>query len=77
MKTKGKWLLSLAGALLGAAGGYAYYHFVGCANGCPLKSNALFMSGYGGLLGLFAFQTGEEIVRRLRHARLAEKTRAD
>ncbi len=37
---------------IGAAGGYAYYYFIGCASGtCPLSSNAWIMTGYGAMLG--------------------------
>lgn len=37
---------------LGAAGGYAYYYFIGCASGtCPLSSNAWIMTGYGAMVG--------------------------
>lgn len=39
--------------LLGAAGGFAYYYFIGCASGtCPITSNPYISSGYGALLGL-------------------------
>ncbi len=39
-------------ALLGAAGGYAYYHFVGCASGaCMITSNPVLTTLYGGVLG--------------------------
>lgn len=44
------------GALLGAAGGAAYAHFIGCRTGtCPLTSNVwtagLFFGFAGGLVG--------------------------
>jgi hypothetical protein len=39
-------------ALVGAAGGYAYYHFIGCASGtCPITGNPWISTAYGGLLG--------------------------
>ncbi len=42
----------LAG-VLGAAGGFAYYYFVGCASGtCPITSNPLISTAYGALVGL-------------------------
>lgn len=43
------------GFLLGAIGGYAYYHFVGCTSGtCAITSNPLFTVLYGALLvGMF------------------------
>lgn len=44
--------LSLIGVLLGAIGGYAYYHFVGCASGtCAITSQPLNSTLYGGLMG--------------------------
>ena len=46
-------LLKALAVLLGAAGGYAYYHFVGCVSGtCPITSNPYISTGYGALLGL-------------------------
>ena len=46
-------LLTVAAVLIGAAGGYAYYHFVGCSTGtCPITSNPYISTGYGALLGL-------------------------
>lgn len=36
----------------GAAGGYLYYRFVGCASGaCPITSNPVISTLYGGILG--------------------------
>ena len=37
---------------LGAAAGYAYFHFWGCTNGCPMQSNWLIMTSYGAAVGL-------------------------
>ncbi|HOG00152.1 MAG TPA: DUF6132 family protein [Clostridia bacterium] len=38
--------------LLGAAGGYLYYRFVGCATGaCPITSDPFVSTLYGGVLG--------------------------
>ncbi|MBP1654012.1 MAG: hypothetical protein H6Q28_568 [Bacteroidetes bacterium] len=38
----------LAGAVLG----YAYYYFIGCQTGaCPITSNPLVSTAYGGLVG--------------------------
>ncbi len=43
----------LLAAGLGAAGGFAYYHFVGCASGtCPITSNPFISTAYGALVGL-------------------------
>jgi hypothetical protein len=38
--------------VLGAAAGFAWYKWVGCATGaCPLSSNPWLMMGYGAVLG--------------------------
>ena len=43
---------SLIGILIGAIGGYAYYHFVGCASGtCAISSKPINSTLYGGLMG--------------------------
>lgn len=37
---------------IGIAGGYLYYHFVGCASGgCPITSNPWLTMLWGGILG--------------------------
>ncbi len=38
-------------AVLGLAGGYVYWHYWGCTDGCPIRSNASLMTVYGGLIG--------------------------
>ena len=41
--------------LLVAAGGFAYYYFVGCVSGtCPITSNPWISTAYGGLIGFVA-----------------------
>lgn len=48
---KKQWLI-LAGAALGAIGGYLYWHFIGCNSGtCPITSSPLNSTLYGVLLG--------------------------
>lgn len=43
-----RWLMPI----VGGAGGYAYYYFIGCTSGtCPLSSNAWIMTIYGTALG--------------------------
>jgi len=38
--------------IAGAAGGYAYYYFIGCVSGtCPITSHPWLSTGYGALLG--------------------------
>ena len=44
--------LKIIGIAVGAIGGYAYYHFVGCASGtCPITSNPYITVAYGALMG--------------------------
>ncbi len=44
--------LTILGILLGAIGGYAYYHYIGCASGtCPITSRPLNSTLYGALMG--------------------------
>jgi hypothetical protein len=48
-RVRGKTLL-FAG--LGAAAGFAYYWFIGCASGaCPITSNPYISTLYGGAMG--------------------------
>ena len=45
-------LAKLLGMGVGAAGGYAYYRFVGCSTGgCPITSNPWISTAYGAFLG--------------------------
>jgi outer membrane lipoprotein SlyB len=47
-----RWIYIGAGALVGAAAGYAYYYFIGCANGtCAITSNPIHSTLYGVLMG--------------------------
>lgn len=51
-----KHLLKIIGIIVGATGGFAYYYFVGCANGtCPITSNPYISIAYGSLLGYLFF----------------------
>lgn len=44
--------LTIAGLVLGAIGGYAYYHFVGCASGtCAITSKPINSTLYGSMMG--------------------------
>jgi hypothetical protein len=39
---------------IGAFGGWAYYHYIGCPSGsCALASDGPFMVAYGAILGYF------------------------
>lgn len=37
--------------VLGAVGGYAYYHFIGCEGGCPITGNPWISTFYGAMMG--------------------------
>ena len=51
-----KHILKIAGIILGGIGGFAYYHFVGCASGtCPITSNPYISTLYGSLMGYLLF----------------------
>ena len=46
-------LLPAALTIAGAAGGWLYYRYVGCATGtCPIASNPWLTAGLGGVSGL-------------------------
>jgi hypothetical protein len=70
---KGTIILSVLTAI-GAAGGYAYYYFIGCADGtCPLSSNAWIMTGYGAMVGA----TIAPFTSTLKRKKLNEEKTAD
>ena len=44
--------LVIIGLILGAIGGYLYYHFVGCASGsCAITSKPINSTVYGAIMG--------------------------
>nr|WP_319398005.1 DUF6132 family protein [uncultured Carboxylicivirga sp.] len=46
-------LRNLIGLVLGAIGGYAYYHFIGCNSGsCPITSDPTNSIIYGSIIGI-------------------------
>jgi phage shock protein E len=48
--------LVFIGLLAGAAGGYLYYYYVGCASGtCPITSRPLNSTLYGAVMGGLLF----------------------
>lgn len=52
---KNNWL-TLVGGILGAAGGYLYWRFVGCASGsCPITSSPLMSTIWGAIMGGLLF----------------------
>ena len=46
------WMLWGIGIVIGAAGGYLYWYFVGCVSGsCAITSSPVNSTLYGGLMG--------------------------
>jgi hypothetical protein len=51
-----KYKLIVLGTIVGALGGYAYYHFIGCSSGtCAITSKPLNSSLYGAFMGGLLF----------------------
>ncbi|MCX6156829.1 MAG: hypothetical protein WCK13_09710 [Ignavibacteriota bacterium] len=47
-----KYILTIILTVVGMAGGFLYWKYVGCASGtCAIKSNVMLMTGYGGVIG--------------------------
>jgi hypothetical protein len=47
------WLWGVTPVVVGAAGGYLFYRFVGCKTGtCPITSSPWLSTIYGAILGL-------------------------
>ncbi len=56
MKFIQKYKITLIGVIIGAIGGYLYYHFVGCETGtCSITSKPLNSSLYGAIMGGLLF----------------------
>lgn len=52
-----KYLLVIIGVFIGGIGGYLYYHFYGCANGCAITSKPLNSTLYGSFMGGLLFSS--------------------
>ncbi len=53
--------LVIIGTILGAVGGFAYWHFIGCASGtCMITSKPLNSSIYGAVMGGLFFSILEK-----------------
>ncbi len=50
--------MEIIGTIVGGILGYAYYYFIGCANGtCAITSKPLNSTLYGALMGLLFFSS--------------------
>jgi len=48
-----KYLRNIIPVLIGAAGGFLYYNFIGCYSGsCAITGNPIMSTTYGALIGL-------------------------
>ncbi|GGD41530.1 hypothetical protein GCM10011514_01940 [Emticicia aquatilis] len=48
--------LTIIGVIIGAIGGFLYYHYIGCASGtCPITSKPLNSTLYGAVMGSLLF----------------------
>lgn len=55
----------IIGFVIGAAGGFAYYYFVGCKSGtCPITSNPYISSIWGGVIGALIADTVADLFRK-------------
>jgi len=53
-----RYKLTVLGIVVGAIGGYLYYHFVGCASGtCLITSKPINSTLYGAMMGGLLFTT--------------------
>jgi hypothetical protein len=51
-----KYKTTIIGMIVGAAAGYAYYYFVGCASGtCAITSSPINSTLYGSMMGGLLF----------------------
>ncbi len=49
-------MLTIAGIIIGAAGGFMYYKFIGCTTGtCAITSNPYMSTAWGGAFGYLIF----------------------
>ena len=52
---KNSWL-TITGVIIGSAGGFLYWSFIGCASGsCPITSSPLMSTIWGGIIGGLLF----------------------
>lgn len=57
------WTITI-GTVLGLTGGFAYWYFIGCDEGCAIRSSWWKMSLYGGFMGGFALDSVRDLQQR-------------
>ena len=66
-------IIKILPVIIGAAGGYAYYYYIGCASGtCPITSNPFISTAYGSLIG-FLISKGSGKDEKAGHDELKKK----
>lgn len=61
--------LSIAGIMIGAILGYAYYYFIGCTTGsCAITSKPVNSTLYGSVMGYLLFSVFEKSKKPQDHA---------
>ena len=65
-------VIIVIGAILGLAGGFAYWYFVGCEEGCAIRSSWWKMSLYGGFMGGLALDSVRDLQERRQASRNAD-----
>ena len=65
-----KYLPEIAGTVIGAAGGFLYWKFVGCVSGtCAIKSNWYLMVPWGMVLGFLLGSLLKDIIVKVKAGR--------
>jgi len=65
-----KYLPEIIGAVIGAAGGFFYWKYVGCLSGtCTIKSNWYLMVPWGMVLGFLAGSIAGDLLRKKKAVR--------
>lgn len=60
-----KHILTIVGLLIGLAGGYVFWYFIGCTSGqCAIKNNPLSMTLYGGLMGAMVGSLLQDLIQK-------------
>lgn len=58
------WTKKILPILIGALGGYAYYHYIGCVGGtCAITSNPWFSTAYGAMAGYLLVPRTKKVVK--------------
>lgn len=67
-----KWAKPVLTVLVGAAGGYLYYYYVGCNRGCAITGNPFISTAYGAFAG-FLFIDWKSIFKKLNNKTKGDK----